>query len=83
MEEDMFSDFDDDIKVDIDESELEFRDRIDESNELVKILNQKCVKCFEQDSDYVFKQCGHQCNCEQCYQNKGRIDKLRRVICRS
>ena len=83
MEEDMLSDIDDDIKVDIDESELEFRDRSDESNELVKIWNQKCVKCFERDSDYVFKQCGHQCICEQCYQNKGRIDNLRRVICRS
>ena len=35
------------------------------SNE-VKIFNRKCVICLERDSDYIFKQCGHQCVCEQC-----------------
>ena len=43
-------------------------------NEIVKVFNQKCVICLELESVYIFKQCGHQCICEQCYQNKGNID---------
>ena len=31
------------------------------SNEVVKIFIQKCVICLERDSDYAFRQCGHQC----------------------
>ena len=50
-------------------------------NELVKIFNQKCVICLERDSDYAFRQCGHQCICEQCYQNKVGIDILKCVVC--
>ena len=34
------------------------------NNEVVKIFNQKCVICFERDSVYAFRQCGHQCICE-------------------
>ena len=45
-------------------------------NEFVKTFNQKCVICLEQDSDYIFKQCGHQCICEEYYQNKGKIHIL-------
>ena len=30
-------------------------------NGLVKGFNQKCVICLERDSDYVFRQCRHQC----------------------
>ena len=52
-------------------------------NEIVKIFNQKCVICLERNSDYIFKQCGHQCVCEQCYQNKGDIDILICVVCRT
>ena len=52
-------------------------------NEIVKIFNQKCVICLERKSDYIFKQCGHQCICEQCYQNKGDIDILKCVVCRT
>ena len=44
------------------------------NNEVVKIFNQKCVICYERESVYAFRQCGHQCICEQCYQNKGDID---------
>ena len=44
------------------------------NNEVVKIVRQKCVVCLERDSIYAFRQCGHQCFCEQCYQNKGDID---------
>ena len=52
-------------------------------NEIIKVFNQKCVICLERDSDYIFKQCGHQCICEQCYQNKGDIDILKCVVCRT
>ena len=38
---------------------------------------------FERDSDYIFKQCGHQCICEEGYQNKGNIVILKSVICRT
>ena len=51
------------------------------NNEVVKIFNQKCVICLERDSDYAFRQCGHQCICEDCYQNKGDFDILKRFVC--
>ena len=51
-----------DIEEDDDIHELEYTD---ESNEVVKIFNQKCVICLERDSGYIFKQCGHQCICEE------------------
>ena len=53
------------------------------NNEVVKIFNQKCVICYERDSVYAFRQCGHQCICQQCYQNKGDIDILKCVVCRT
>ena len=53
------------------------------NNEVVKIFNQKCVICYERDSVYAFRQCGHQCIYEQCYQNKGDIDILKCVVCRT
>ena len=37
------------------------------NNEVVKIFSRKCVICLERDSIYDFRQCGHQCVCEQCY----------------
>ena len=53
-----------------------------ETNEVVKKFYQKCVICYERDSVYAFRQCDHQCFCEQCYQNKGAIHFLNFVICR-
>ena len=53
------------------------------TNKVVKIFNQKCVICYERDSVYAFRQCGHLCICEQCYQNKGSIDILKCVVCRT
>ena len=53
------------------------------NNEVVKIFNQKCVICYERESVYAFSQCGHQCICENCYQNKGDIDILKCVVCRT
>ena len=53
------------------------------NNEVVKIFNQKCVICYERESVYAFRQCGHQCICEQCYQNKGDINILKCVVCRT
>ena len=53
------------------------------NNEMVKIFNQKCVICLERDSVNALRECGHQCICEQCYQNKGDIDILKCVVCRT
>ena len=53
------------------------------NNEVVKIFIQKCVICYERDSVYAFRQGGHQCIWEQCYQNKGDIDILKCVLCRT
>ena len=53
------------------------------TNNVVRIPNQKCVIFYERDSVYAFRQCGHQCLCEQCYQNKGDIDLLKCVLCRA
>ena len=39
-------------------------------NGVVKIFNQKWVMCYERDSVYAFRQCGHQCFWEECYQKK-------------
>ena len=52
------------------------------NNEVVKIFNEKCVICLERDSIYAFRECGHQCICQQCYENKGDIDILKCVVCR-
>ena len=53
------------------------------NKEVVKNFNQKCVLCYEGDSVYAFRQCGHQCICEPCYQNRGDIDLLKCVVCRT
>ena len=67
-------------KEDVNIHELDYTDG---SNEVVKIFNQKSVICFERDSDYIFKQCGHQCICAECYQIKGDIDILKCLVCRT
>ena len=56
---------------------------LDGNNEVVKTFNQKCVICLERDSDYAFRECGHQCFCDQCYPNRGDIDILKCVLCRT
>ena len=53
------------------------------TNEVVTIFNQKCLICYENDSVYAFKQCGHQCICENCYQIRGDIDLLKGVVFRT
>ena len=53
------------------------------TNEVVKIFNRKCVICYERGSVYAFRQCGHQCVCEHCYQNKGDIYIIKCVVCRT
>ena len=50
-------------------------------NEVVKIFNEKCVICLERDSIYAFRECGHQCICQQCYENEGDTDILKCVFC--
>ena len=77
---------DDDL---VEEDEIERNEDLIETqyfngtNEVVKIFNQKCVICYERDSVFAFRQCGHQCICEQCYQSKGDIDILKCVVCRT
>ena len=68
------------IQEDINIHEIEYT-RGD--NEIVKVFNQKCVICLERDSEYIFKQCGHQCICNHFYQNKGDINTLKCVVCRT
>ena len=56
-----------DVEEGVNIHELEYTDG---SNEVVEIFKQKCVLCLERDSDYVFKRCGHQCICEECFKIK-------------
>ena len=53
------------------------------NNEVLKIFNQKCVLCNEKDSAYAFIQCGHQCICEDSYQNRGDKDFLKCIVSRT
>ena len=52
------------------------------NNEVVKIFDEKCVICLDRDSIYAFRECGHQCIFQQCYENKGDINILKCVVCR-
>ena len=70
--EDDFSDVEDENEEAVDKQELEYTDG---KNEVVKIFSQKCVICLERDNEYIFKQCGHQCICDN--------DILKCVICRT
>ena len=78
--EDIENEDDDDDLVEEDVVETQY---FNGNNEVVKIFNQKCVICYERDSVYAFRQCGHQCICEQCYQSKVDIDILKCVVCRT
>ena len=78
--EDDISDEEDEVEEDDDLIETQY---VNGNNEVVKIFNQKCVICYERESVYAFKQCGHQCLCEQCYQNKGYIKIIKCVVCRT
>ena len=53
------------------------------NDEVVKNFNQKCVICYERESVNAFRECGHQCTCEQCYQNKSGNIILKCVVCRT
>ena len=72
----------DDVFVEEDEELIE-RNYCNGNKEVVKIFNHKCVICYERDSVYAFRQCGHQRICEQCYQNKSYIDILKCIVCRT
>ena len=78
--EDDISDIEDEVEENEDFLETNYTNG---NNEMVKILNQKCVICYEKVSVYAFIQCGHHCICEQCYQNKGDIEILKCVVCRT
>ena len=78
--ENNFSDVEDEVEEGGDLIETQY---LNGNNEVVEIFDQKCVSCLERDSDYAFRQCGHQCICEQCYQKKGDIDILKCVVCRT
>ena len=72
------------ILEDEEEDEIDEEDKIDEdviyngTNEIVKIFNQKCVICLDKDSIYAFRNCGHMCLCENCFNSK--IAKC--IVCR-
>ena len=65
-----------DVEEDVNIHELEHTDA---SNEVVKIFNQNVLYAL----NGIFKQCGYQSICEECYQNKGDFDILRCAICRT
>ena len=75
-------DEDDDDDVIEQENLIEKPAYLNGDNEIVKIFNEKCVICLECDSIYAFRKCGHQCICQQCYENKGDINILLCVVCR-
>ena len=79
-DDELIEENEDNIQEDINIHELEYTNG---DNKIVKVFNQKCVICFERDSEYIFKQCGHLCICEQGYQSKGDIDILKCVVCRT
>ena len=78
--EDDISDLQDEVEENEDLIEANYTNW---TNEVVKTFNQKCVICYERDSVEASRQCSHQCICEQCYQNKGDIDILKCVVCRT
>ena len=78
--EDDISDVEDEVEEDRELIETSYTNG---NNEVVRIFNQKCVICLERDSDHAFRQCGHRCICEQCYQIKGDIDILKCVVCKT
>ena len=69
-------------EVDGDEALIETRYLIG-NKEVVKVLNQKCVICLERDSIYASRQCGNQCICQDCFENKGDFDILKCIVCRT
>ena len=79
-DEDDLSDVEDEVEEDVDLIQTQYHNG---NNEVVKTFNQKCVFCSERDSDYAIRQCGHQCICEQFYQNRCDIDIFKCVVCRT
>ena len=56
------------LKITIEKNRSFYKDDDQErNNEKVKVYNRKCVLYFENPSVYAFRQCGHQCICENCY----------------
>ena len=78
IEEDDEEDFEDEEGGDLIETQY-----LNGNNEMVKIFNQKCVIFYEKDNVYAFRQCGHQCISEDCYQYKGDNGILKCVTCRT
>ena len=74
---------DEDGDVDLVEEDIVETQYFNGNNKVVKIFNQKCVICYERDSIYAFRQCGHQCICEQCYQSNGDISILKCIVSRT
>ena len=74
---------DEDVEEDEEDKDLIETQYLNGNNQVVKIFNQKCVLCYKRDSDYAFRQCGHQCICEECNHNKSDIDILKCVVCRT
>ena len=80
-DEDDIEDGDDDLVKE--EEDLIETSYCNGSNEVVNIFEQKRVICYERDSVYAFRQCGHHCICEECYQYKSDYDILKWAVCRT
>ena len=75
----IYSSEDEDEDEDVEEEEV-LKDVREEEN-VVKIYNQKCVICMENDSVYIFKKCGHLCLCDNCYNSKHNDNLLKCFVC--
>ena len=79
VEDDVLVEEDEDIEIiEYEEDEIRYYNG---TNEVLKIFNQKCIICLENDSDYACSQCGNQSICEHCYQSEGVT--LKCVVCRT
>ena len=79
-EEDVENEDDDLVEEDEEIEDLIEANYCNGNNEVVKLFNQRCLICSERDGVYAFRQCGHQCVCEDCYQNRSDIDLLKCVV---
>ena len=72
-----------DVEVDEQDEDLIETQYLNGNNEVVKILIKSFFICYERNSIYAFRQSGHQCFCEHCYQIKSDFDILKCVFCRT
>ena len=58
------------VEEDVEDGDLIETRYLNGNNEVFNIFNPKCVICFEKDSVYAFRQCGHHCICEDGFNKR-------------